>query len=71
MKKIMYWLLSFMILFASCEKKTSYPPAVGQNLKHLKDTINVYPGVARIKVTDQMAELLSKSTSSADQVFAG
>ncbi len=71
MKKIFYWLLSFMILFASCEKKTSYPPAVDQNLKHLKDTINVYPGVARIKVTELMAERLGNSPASADQVFAG
>ncbi|MDY0354200.1 MAG: subtilase family N-terminal domain-containing protein [Bacteroidales bacterium] len=70
MKKI-YWLLVFGVLFSGCEKKTNFPQALNQNLKHLKDTVNVYSGIARIKVTEQMAELLNESSSSADQVFAG
>ena len=70
MKKTFYWLLMIGILFSGCEKNSGYPP-VNQKLKHLKDTSNVYPGIARIKVTDQTAELLNHSTSFTDQVFAG
>ncbi len=71
MKNILFWLLVCGFLFSGCEKKSTYPQPGNQNLERLQDTAQVYPGIARIKVTGQMAELLSKSTSAAEQVFAG
>lgn len=71
MKNILFWLLVCGFLFSGCEKKSTYPQAGNQNQARLLDTVNVYPGIARIKVTSQMAELLSKSASAAEQAFAG
>ncbi|MDD2289639.1 MAG: S8 family serine peptidase [Bacteroidales bacterium] len=71
MKNTLYWLLICGILLAGCEKKATFQQPGNQNLDRLQDTAQVYPGIARIKVTGQMAELLSKSTLSAAQVFAG
>ncbi|MFA5769419.1 MAG: S8 family serine peptidase [Bacteroidales bacterium] len=71
MKNILYWLLVCGFLFPGCEKKSTYPQAGDQKQERLLDTVNVYPGIARIKVTDQMADLLSKSPAYSDQVFAG
>ena len=71
MKNILFWLLICGFLFSGCEKKTSCPQAGNPNQDRLRDTAHVYPGIVRIKVTSQMAELLSESTSSAEQAFEG
>ena len=71
MKNTLYWLLIFGFLFSGCEKKTTDPQAGNQDQERLLDTAHVYPGIARIKVTSQMAELLCKSPSTAEQAFAG
>ena len=71
MKNIFFWLLICGFLFFGCEKKTSCPQTGNPNHDRLRDTAHVYPGIVRIKVTNQMGELLSKSTSSAKEAFAG
>ena len=71
MKNILFWLLIFGFLFSGCEKKNSCPQTGNPNQDRLRDTAHVYPGIVRIKVTSQMAELLSVSTSSAKEAFAG
>ncbi|MCZ2416467.1 MAG: hypothetical protein LC132_02790, partial [Burkholderiales bacterium] len=69
MKNTLYWFLILGLLIAGCEKRATCPQPGDQNNVRLQDTAHVYPGIARIKVTPRMAELLSKSA--AEQVFAG